>query len=190
MLPRWASILGTVAVVGTMGYLAFEQLSKPIPHVLGDDAGAGDDAGVGPTDASAEAAALSDPAEAGALDTDGGLTLGIQLDAGALANLGSTAPRSVKLGVVLVQFAGAEGATSQRSKADALKRAHELQEQAKTDFSGAVKAGDQGSAADIGRIPRGVLEQPTEVAVFSLAAGELSEPLETPRGYWVVKRLE
>jgi parvulin-like peptidyl-prolyl isomerase len=53
-----------------------------------------------------------------------------------------------------------------------------------------VKAGDSGSSEDIGRIPRGVLEHPTEVAVFSLSAGEISEPLETPRGYWIVKRLE
>ena len=53
-----------------------------------------------------------------------------------------------------------------------------------------MKAGDSGSSEDIGRIPRGVLEKSTELAVFSLAAGDVSEPLETLRGYWVVKRLE
>jgi parvulin-like peptidyl-prolyl isomerase len=97
----------------------------------------------------------------------------------------------VKLGVVLVQFAGAEGATSgARAKPDAFKRAQELAEQARTDWKATVKAGDTGSSEDIGRMPRGVLDRATEVAVFSLGAGDISEPLETPRGYWVVKRLE
>ena len=53
-----------------------------------------------------------------------------------------------------------------------------------------MKAGDSGSSEDIGRIPRGVLDRATELAVFSLEKDALSEPLETPRGYWVVKRIE
>jgi len=121
---------------------------------------------------------------------DGGLSLlnTILGDGGAMP---SSAPRTVKLGVVLVQFVGAEGASSSaRAKPDALKHALELAERAHTDWKAAVKAGDPGSSDDIGRIPRGVLEHSTEVAVFSLGAGDVSEPLETPRGYWVVKRLE
>lgn len=54
----------------------------------------------------------------------------------------------------------------------------------------AVKGGDSGSAEDIGRIPRGVLERTTEAVVFSLDKDGVREPLETPRGYWVVKRFE
>jgi hypothetical protein len=120
---------------------------------------------------------------------DGGLIFNTILgDAGAMP---SGAPRTVKLGVVLVQFTGAEGASSTaRAKPDAFKHAQELVEKARADWKAAVKAGDVGSSEDIGRIPRGVLEHPTELAVFSLAAGDVSEPLETPRGYWVVKRLE
>jgi len=39
-------------------------------------------------------------------------------------------------------------------------------------------------------IPRGVLEPSVEYAVFTLAPGELAaEPLDTPRGFWVVRRL-
>ena len=44
-----------------------------------------------------------------------------------------------------------------------------------------MKEGDNGSAEDIGRMPRGVLDARTEVAVFSLSAGDVSEVLETPR---------
>jgi parvulin-like peptidyl-prolyl isomerase len=73
---------------------------------------------------------------------------------------------------------------------DARKHALELAEQGKVDWKAAVRAGDTGSSEDIGRIPRGVLDHALEVAVFSLAAGDISEPLETPRGYWVVKRAE
>jgi hypothetical protein len=132
---------------------------------------------------------------ANGLDADGGLGLG---SLGSLGNLlgdggamPSGAPRAVRLGVVLVQFAGAEGApSSARAKPDAFKHAQELMEQARTDWKAAVKAGDSGSSEDIGRIPRGVLERSTEVAVFSLDKDGISEPLETPRGYWVVKRVE
>ncbi|MEA2746298.1 MAG: hypothetical protein QOI41_441, partial [Myxococcales bacterium] len=103
----------------------------------------------------------------------------------------SGGPRSVRLGVVLVQFAGAEGASSSaRAKPDALKHALELADQAKTDWKGAVKAGDVGSSDDIGRIPRGVLDQHTELVVFSLEKDAISEPLETPKGYWIVRRVE
>jgi len=101
------------------------------------------------------------------------------------------APRAVRLGVVLVQFAGAEGASSSaRAKPDALKHAVELAEQARTDWKAAVKAGDTGSSEDIGRIPRGVLDPHTEVVVFSLEKDGISDPLETPKGYWIVRRVE
>ena len=105
--------------------------------------------------------------------------------------LPSGAPRTVKLGVVLVQFEGAEGASSSaRAKKDALAVATKLAADAKTDFKRAVAAGDSGSSEDIGRVPRGILDPPTEIAVFSLGVGDISEVLETPRGYWIVKRVE
>ncbi len=112
-------------------------------------------------------------------------------DAGGLDTMPSGAPRSVHLGVVLIQYQGAEGASSSaRNKKDALAAAEKVAELAKTDFKKAVKDGDSGSGEDIGRIPRGVLDPRTEVAVFSLGASEIAGPLETPRGYWIVKRLE
>ena len=190
-MQRWASLLFGAAVVVLVGWLTLSQLGRPRPHA---DA----DGGALAAEAGSDAPSASDAGDAGstspmaALDTsaDGGLSLFNTMlgDAGAMP---SGAPRTLRLGVVLVQFAGAEGASSSaRAKPDALKHAQELAEQARADWKGAVKAGDPGSAEDIGRIPRGVLERPTELAVFSLGAAEVSEPLETPRGYWVVKRLE
>jgi hypothetical protein len=57
------------------------------------------------------------------------------------------------------------------------------------DFDEAVKKGDHGSMADAGSIPRGVLEPALEYALFTLKKGEVyGEPLDAPRGYWVIRR--
>ena len=199
-VQSWASITAGAAVIVLAGWLTLDQMSRT--HVRTES-----DAGAPVADASATAtpSVPLSGTEAGAgtalngvpsaLDTDGGLGLGSLGSLGSLLGDGgalpSGAPRTVRLGVVLVQVAGAEGAPgSARAKPDALKHAQELMEQARTDWKAAVKAGDTGSSEDIGRIPRGVLERSTEVAVFSLDKDGISEPLETPRGYWVVKRVE
>ena len=191
-----ASLLLGAATVLLVGWLTFDQLSHPRARAEAD-AGApvAPVAPVAIVDAAAPlaSATLMPTSDGGPITFDpggdGGLIFNTILgDAGAMP---SGAPRTLKLGVVLVQFTGAEGASSTaRAKPDAFKHAQELAEKARADWKAAVKAGDVGSAEDIGRIPRGVLEHPTELAVFSLAAGDVSEPLETPRGYWVVKRLE
>jgi hypothetical protein len=52
-----------------------------------------------------------------------------------------------------------------------------------------VTRGDRGSTANAGRIPRGVLEPAPEYVLFTLPKGEVSPtPVDTPRGYWVVRR--
>ena len=189
-IQRVASLLLGIAVVLVVGWLTFDQLSRARAEVA-----AGAPLASGAVDAAAPPASVSPVStnDGGPITLDpggdGGLIFNTILgDAGAMP---SGAPRTVKLGVVLVQFTGAEGASSTaRAKPDAFKHAVELAERARADWKAAVKAGDVGSSEDIGRIPRGVLEHPTELAVFSLAAGDVSEPLETPRGYWVVKRLE
>ena len=59
------------------------------------------------------------------------------------------------------------------------------------DFSAAVAKGDHGSTTDAGRIPRGVIEPPIEYVLFMLEKGKVHpEPIDTPRGYWVVRRNE
>lgn len=198
-IEGWASLIGGAAVVVLAGFLTIDQMSRT--HVRADfDAGVIDSdaeavaapAGSADADAGAASEALGDAVDA---TGDGGIGLGALGSLGTLlgdaGEMPSGAPRSVRLGVVLVQFVGAEGAPkSARAKRDAFTHAQELAEKARADWSAAVKAGDTGSSDDIGRIPRGVLERSTEVAVFSLDKGGISEPLETPRGYWVVKRVE
>jgi hypothetical protein len=109
---------------------------------------------------------------------------------GSAPPLPADAPRKVALGVVLVTYRGAEGApATARTKAEALEKAKGLLAEAQRDFAGAVKQGDRGSTADAGNIPRGVLEPELEYAVFTLQKGQVAaEPLDTPRGFWVVRR--
>jgi hypothetical protein len=170
---------------------------KPVPLSPRD---AGVDAAV------LDATAVSSPstssanggtAEAGvnvdALLQDGGISLGIpslsdaSLDPIAVVGNG----RSVRFGVVLVSFQGAQGASDKaRSKPAAQELADKLAEEAKTDFHAAVTKGDPGSMDDAGRISRGVLEAPAESALFGLQPGTVSGVIETPRGFWIVKRLD
>ena len=180
---RWISILvGAVVTVLTL-WLAYAMTEVRPKHDAIVDAAA-DAGGGGPVIAITAPTTITDSDAGSSLKFSG-------LFDGGLDSMPTGAPRTVHLGVVLVQFQGAEGASSSaRNKKDALVEADKLAELAKTDFKKAVKGGDGGSGEDIGRIPRGVLDPRTEVAVFSLGANEIAGPLETPRGYWIVKRLE
>lgn len=102
------------------------------------------------------------------------------------------APKTVGFGVVLVSYAGAQFAPDKaRNKAQAKSLALELLELAEKDFAAAVKKGDRGSTTDAGTIPRGVLEPEIERVLFTLDKGAVhGEPLDTPRGYWIVRRTE
>jgi hypothetical protein len=100
-------------------------------------------------------------------------------------------PSRVHFGVVLVAYAGAQGAPEHaRSQRDAHDIADKLAADAKTDFHGAVVRGDSGSVDDVGSMPRGILEPAVEYGIFTLPVGGVSDVLETPRGYWIVKRTE
>lgn len=184
-VQKWASILVAAGAVGLVGYLSLDAVpSRPAVHKE-PDAGA-------PLDAGAESPAiLADASAPTVTDIDGGLSLAnFTLDAG-VTTIPSGAPRSVKIGIVLVAYAGAEGAPpNARSKQAALTIAERLLGDARADFHKATASGDPGSADDIGRIPRGVLDPRTEVAVFGLSSGDVSEVLDTPKGYWIVKRIE
>lgn len=111
-------------------------------------------------------------------------------DGGKVPDLPPTAPKLVKFGVIQFTYAGAQGAPRDaRTKEQAFKRAQEVLETARRDFSEAVRKGDQGSTADAGRMPRGVLEPPIEYWLFTLEKGAVyPEPIDTPRGYWIVRR--
>jgi len=105
-------------------------------------------------------------------------------------SLPAGAPKLVSFGVVLVTYRGAQGARADaRSKEVARTVAEDVAEKAKTDFAAAMKLGDIGFD-DAGEMPRGVLEPGPEAALFALAAGEVSPPVDSPRGYYVFKRIE
>jgi len=140
-----------------------------------------------------EAGVLDDPF-AGFLQGDGGITLGLTetLDGDTPGSaLPSGAPKMVRFGVILVQYRGAQGApASSRSKDEASSLAKSLAEAAKVDFKAQVAKGDPGSMDDAGKIPRGVLEPASEFALFTMTPGSTSSPIDTPRGFWIVRRIE
>lgn len=120
--------------------------------------------------------------EATALTVEPSLEPGMDLKGG---------PREVRFGVVLVTYDGAQDVTSKvRSKTEGLTLANKLAEEAKGDFHAAVSHGDSGSSEDVGVVTRGVLEPGSEAALFALPVGGVSSVIDTPRGYWIVKRLK
>jgi hypothetical protein len=155
------------------------------------------------TSVSAAASALPAPsasASAGilsgaelALPTEEGGAEGFDLlpDGRKAPPLPDTAPQQVSFGVVQFAYSGAQFAPANaRTKEQAKQRALLAIEEAKRDFSAAVAKGDPGSAADKGRVPRGILEPAAEYVLFTLPKGEVSsEPVDTPRGYWILRRI-
>lgn len=193
-MDRWLTRALALAVIGLVVALAYKSMPVRSPMIVAEDAGP--DARAAETLAAGAASDAGGPVEAGLLlgdlkDIDLGGDGGLVLPDGMLGSLPGSAPRQVRIGVVLLTFAGAQGApATARPKAEAKELAERLAGDARTDFHGAVQRGDNGSTDDVGRIPRGVLEPPTEFAVFSLAPGTVSSVIETPRGFWIVKRIE
>ncbi len=113
-------------------------------------------------------------------------------DGGKVPELPASAPNRIGFGAVIFAYRGAQGAPADaRSKEDAKKKAVEAIEVAQKDFAAAVSKGDRGSTTDAGRLPRGVIEPPIEYVLFTLEKGKVyPEPVDTPRGYWVVRRNE
>lgn len=105
------------------------------------------------------------------------------------------APRQVRFGVVLVSYEGAQPSPtasrpSTRSRSDARALAEKLAAAAAQDFHGAVQQGDSGSSDDVGKVKLGILEPAPEYVLFMLPIDGVGGPVDTPRGYWIVKRLE
>ncbi len=201
-VQRWLSILVGAAAALLAVALTWKSIHpKPLPLTDGARGDAGDAA---LADASDKTPTDAQAAERG----DGGMFLSdLQLPAGPEGRDGGTgfrmsdgtavpplpekAPKTVRFGVILVQFQGAQGASATaRPKPAARELIDRLAVDAKTDFRGAAQHGDSGSGEDLGKIPRGVLEPAPEYVLFTLAPGTVSDPFETPRGYWIVKRIE
>jgi hypothetical protein len=121
---------------------------------------------------------------------------GKMLDGTAVPALPLSVPRQVRFGVILVSYAGAQPSAAgasrppTRSKPDAQVLAEKLALTAQQDFHAAVQQGDGGSSDDIGRVKLGVLEPAPEYVLFTLPIDGVGGPVDTPRGFWIVKRLE
>lgn len=104
--------------------------------------------------------------------------------------LPASAPKTCGFGAILITFEGVQLAPRHpRPKTEALELARRLIPEAELDFAEAVKKGDPGSLADAGTIARGVLERSVEYQLFTLEKGKIyPEPIETPRGYWILRR--
>ncbi len=202
-MQRLASIVLGIAAVAIAVLLAGQTISNWRPWRAPSDAG---DAETGTGDGGASLASAGD-ADLFPDDADLGTSMPIfpineprrdggvgfrMPDGSEVPPLAGDAPMKVRFGVVLVTYQGAEmSSPTARNKRDAQELAASLAELAKTDFHAAVRKGDDGSADDVGRVPRGTLEPAPEYVLFSLGVGKVADgPVDTPRGYWIVKRIE
>ena len=205
-IERWVTTLVGLAVVVLAVWLVVHNFQPPKaighdpaprPSALVDDGGGlmfalGD--GGGALEGDAGTLLLSD-----LLGPDPRIDAGVggrMPDGTLVPPLPLTVPRQVRFGVVLVSYSGAQpsaaGAsrTPNRSKTDAQALADKLLLTATTDFHAAVQQGDGGSSDDVGRVKLGVLEPAPEYVLFTLGIDGVGGPVDTPRGYWIVKRLE
>jgi hypothetical protein len=200
-MQRWTAVVFALLMAGFVALAFTERGGGARPGgAAATDAGA--DAAHDAAPAVTAAADAGEPTDAEAPDelstatgdplllarSDAGGTL---LSGEAPPGLAADAPKSVVFGVILVQYKGAQGAPANaRSREDALTLAKQLAEDAKTDFKAAVAKGDKGSMENAGRMPRGMLEPAPEYVLFSLAKEGVSDPVDTPRGFWIVRRID
>jgi hypothetical protein len=193
-MQRTTSVTVGLLFVAALGAVAVYGLRPKRAAELAPPPKASASAGRAPSAAPSSSAAP----EAGNADSgpgrDGVVTEGFETfpDGGKVPELPASAPARVGFGAVIFTYQGSQGAPRDaRSKDDARKKAAETMELAQKDFAAAVAKGDHGSTTDAGRVPRGVLEPPIEYYLFSLEKGKVHpEPIDTPRGYWVLRRNE
>ena len=94
-------------------------------------------------------------------------------------------PSSFRIGVVIYSFENGK-----RSKAMAKALADKSMQTAGTDFTAAVKAGDQDSDADYGTFSARSFDTELEASIVAIPVGRVGGPIETPRSYWIVKRIK
>jgi hypothetical protein len=112
------------------------------------------------------------------------------LDGSTPEPLPKSAPSTVRFAVMLVTYRGAEQADQQpRTREQALTLAKKLAEEAKTDFLEAGKRADV-LVPDAGTLQQGVLEPAPQALLFGSEVGSVSGPVDSPRGFYVFKRLE
>lgn len=110
----------------------------------------------------------------------------------------ATPPEQIAAQHVLIAWKGAKNAPASitRSKADAKKRADEVAAKAKAkgaDFSALVAEytddeGTKGRQGSLGKFAKSKMTPAFADAAFALAVDQVSDPVETPFGYHVIKR--
>jgi hypothetical protein len=195
-MQKWTALFfATVVAVFVAATIASRVGTRaPAPTAIAEaarDAGA-DAADAGPGDAGEVDGGSTDEPSSPDAPTAATSDAGAMLLNGTMAPpLAADAPKSVVFGVILVQYKGAQLApSSSRSREAALELAKQLAADAKTDFKGAVQKGDKGSMENAGRMPRGMLEPAPEYVLFSLPKEGVSDPVDTPRGFWIARRIE
>jgi len=189
-MHRWTSLaFGLLFVAAVVGIVLASRLPEPQLAVASASAPASSPPPVSSETPVAVDAGAPDEVESASARKSAFRTLP---DGGPVPKLAESAPQSIELGIVLFQYRGAQNASSDsRTRDEAKRKAEQLIELAKEDFDEAVKLGDPGSLASAGTIPRNVLEPVVEYTVFNLEPGALhTEPLDTPRGFWIVRRLK
>lgn len=184
-MQKWKSVifltfLALVGLILALGRVAKTQRAVRVASARAD-VSASSTSVAGPAPSVAEEL-LAPAASSSASPTDGA-----QLTTPLPAN----APNEVVFGAIIVTFNGAQGASAKsRTKEAAFELAKQIVEKAQTSFEDAVKMGDPGSMANAGSMRRGILEPQVEYALFTLSKGALyPEPVETPRGYWIMRRI-
>jgi hypothetical protein len=188
----WTAVVFGVLMAGALALVVLKG-GRPAAAPATAVADAGVDAAADPTAPAAllDAGDVGEPSSVTAGVDAGGTLL---LSGEAPPDLAGDAPKEVTWGCILVQYKGAQGALqppgNARSRDEALVLARQLVAEAKTDFKAAVAKGDKGSHENLGRIRRGFLEPAPEYVLFSLPKGGVSDPVDTPRGFWIVQRIE
>jgi hypothetical protein len=207
VVGRWATTLVGLGVVVLAVWLVAHNYQPPkaIGHDPAPRPSASADDGGGVMFALGDAGAAMAEGDGGPLLLSDLLNPDLRMDAGAggrmpdgtpVPPLPLNVPRQVRFGVVLVSYAGAQPSAAgssrlpTRSKVDAQALADKLLVTATTDFHAAVQQGDGGSSDDVGRVKLGVLEPAPEYVLFTLPVDGVGGPVDTPRGFWIVKRLD
>lgn len=189
-MQRWTTVAVGLVFAGIVGVILFKGRTVPEKRPSALSSASAPAKTAAPRASASSSVSSSIPAEdAGTSGERGFDTLP---DGRPVPDLPASAPKAVSFGVILFMYQGSQSAPKDApTKEQALERARAAIADAKKDFGEAVKKGDRGSTADAGRIPRGVLEPAVEYALFSLEKNGVSaEPIDTPRGFWVMKRTE
>ncbi|MCA9647804.1 MAG: peptidyl-prolyl cis-trans isomerase [Myxococcales bacterium] len=118
-----------------------------------------------------------------------------RIEARRKAQLEGQGTETVTASHILIGYKGAQRAKSERSKDEAKKLADKIAKEAKAkgaDFGALAKKYSEGPSGpkggDLGPFTRGRMVKPFSDAAFALKPGDVSEPVETPFGYHIIKR--